>query len=259
MTMSKYDVMQHEAMGIYTVWLREFKRFYRDRARLLSSMIRPLMWLLIMGLGIGGSMRFSGMDIDYLPFITPGIIGMSILFTSLFSGVSVIWDREFGFLKEMLVAPISRVSIVVGKALGGATASVVQSIVILIVASLLGVQIAPHSVIWVLAMTVVISIGFVSLGVAIASMMDTMEGFSVIMNFLVMPMFMLSGALFPISNLPGSVSWIMYVNPMSYAVEVLRFIMMGTASMNTSISFGFVFLFSALMAVASSIIFGRRK
>ncbi len=251
--------LRHEMMGIYTVWLREFKRFYRDKASLTSSIVRPLMWLLIMGFGIGGTMRFSGADTAYLPFLTPGIVGMSILFTSLFSGISVIWDREFGFLKEMLVAPISRVSIVIGKALGGATSSLIQSMIIILVASALGVSVTPLIVLKVMVATVVISIGFVSLGVAIASWMDTMEGFNVIMNFIVMPMFMLSGALFPISNLPGNISWILYANPMSYCVEVLRYIMTGAASMNTALSMGVVLAFAASTSMLATYMFGRRK
>jgi len=252
--------LKHELMGVYTVWLREFKRFYRDRSRLISSITRPLLWLLIMGMGIGGSMRFSGgMDIDYLPFITPGIVGMSILFTSLFSGVSVIWDREFGFLKEILVSPISRISIVIGKALGGATSSLIQSFVIIVIAMMLGVHVDIASMPFMLLSIVVISIGFVSVGLTIASMMDSMEGFQMIMNFIVMPMFMLSGALFPIDSLPGNVAWVMMANPMTYAVDVLRYNMLGTSSLGIALSSSFIVGFSAVMSVIASIMFSRRK
>jgi ABC-2 type transport system permease protein len=261
--MSRMDLeridLKHEAVGIYAVWLREFKRFYRDRPRLLSSIARPLMWLLIMGVGIGSSMRFSGMDVEYLPFLTPGIIGMSVLFTSLFSGVSVIWDREFGFLKEILVAPISRVSIVVGKALGGATSSVFQSIIISAIAMLLGVSLGVSAVALTICAVVLISVGFVALGISIASMMDSMEGFNMIMNFIVMPMFMLSGALFPINSLPESVAWIPYANPMTYGVELLRYTMIGSSSIPLTLSLGVVVLFSTSTSIVASMIFGKRK
>ena len=251
--------LRHEMMGIYTVWLREFKRFYRDKASLTSSIVRPLMWLFIMGFGIGGTMRFSGADTAYLPFLTPGIVGMSILFTSLFSGISVIWDREFGFLKEMLVAPISRVSIVIGKALGGATSSLIQSMIIILVASALGVSVTPLIVLKVMMATVVISIGFVSLGVAIASWMDTMEGFNVIMNFIVMPMFLLSGALFPISATAGVMSAVMYADPMTYGVEALRYAAIGVSSMSPALSMPVVLAFTATMAVIATVAFNRRR
>lgn len=251
--------LKHETIGVYAVWLREFKRFYRDKARLASSIVRPLLWFLILGFGIGGSMRFSGMDLDYLPFITPGIIGMSVLFTSLFSGVSVIWDREFGFLKEMLVAPISRISIIIGKALGGATASMVQSVILILIASFIGVHFSMASIMMTLPTIVVISVGFVALGITIASMMDTMEGFSVIMNFIVMPMFLLSGALFPINNLPTGMTWIIYVNPMTYSVEALRYTTIGVSSFNIFVSFGLVVAFSATMSIIAAFAFSRRK
>jgi len=251
--------LKHDMIGVYTVWLREFKRFYRDKARFASSIVRPLLWLFIIGLGIGGSMRFSGMDLDYLPFITPGIIGMSVLFTSLFSGVSVIWDREFGFLKEMLVAPISRVSIILGKALGGATASIIQSLIIIVIAIFIGVPITTSSFLMLLPTITIISVGFVALGITIASLMDTMEGFNVIMNFIVMPMFLLSGALFPINNLPSSINWIIYVNPMTYSVETMRYSMIGISSFNITISFIFVLTFSVLMSLIAAVVFSRRK
>lgn len=250
---------KNELMGIYAVWLREFKRFYREKGRLAASIVRPLLWLLILGLGIGGSMKLADIDIDYFPFLTPGIIGMSILFTSLFSGVSIIWDREFGFLKEMLVAPISRVSIVIGKALGGATASLLQSLIIILFAFILGVHLSLISMIIMLPLIVVISIGFVSMGIIIASMMDTMEGFSVIMNFIVMPMFLLSGAIFPINNLPEGISWIIFLNPMTYGVDALRYIAIGVSSINIAISLGIMLAFSTLMSFIAAFAFSRRK
>lgn len=250
---------KNELLGIYAVWLREFKRFYRDKSTLAGSTARPLIWFLILGVGIGASTRFVDMSVDYFTFIAPGIIGMSVLFTSLFSGVSVIWDREFGFLKEMLVAPISRISIITGKALGGATASLFQSAIIIFFAYILGVHFPIASVLVMLPLLIAISVGFVSMGITIASMMDTMEGFNVIMNFIVMPMFMLSGALFPINNLPSNISWILYVNPMTYSVEALRYISIGISSLSIGLSTTVVLLFSVVMSIIASVAFSRRK
>lgn len=258
MTGSNID-MRHELIGIYAVWLREFKRFYRDKARFASSIIRPLLWLFIMGLGLGRSISFANSDIDYLPFITPGIIGMSVLFTSLFSGVSVIWDREFGFLKEMLVAPISRISIIIGKALGGATASIVQATVIIFIVGFLGVHSAPSSLVLLYPTMVIVSVGFVALGVGIASLMDSMEGFNVIMNFIVMPMFMLSGALFPVQGLGGVMGTLIYLNPMTYGVEAMRYAMLGVSTMPVATTFGVIVGFSAAMSVVAALAFSRRR
>lgn len=251
--------MKRELMGIYAIWLREFRRMYRDKAGFLSSVARPVIWLLIMGVGLGSSMTFSGAGIDYLPFIAPGIVAMSVLFTSLFSGVSVIWDREFGFLKEMLVAPISRKSIIVGKALGGSTWSIMQSVIIIAISFAIGVQFLPTVVLTILPIIILVSVGFVSIGIAIASMMDTMEGFSAIMNFIVMPMFLMSGALFPINNLPSYVSWIMYINPMTYGVELMRYACIGVSSFNPLISLGVVAAFTSASVVLASVLFSRKK
>jgi ABC-2 type transport system permease protein len=200
-----------------------------------------------------------GMETSYLPFLAPGIIGMSILFTSLFSGISIIWDREFGFLKEMLVAPVSRISIAIGKALGGATASLLQAVIIILFSTLLGVKFSAVSILVMIPLIVLISIGFVSMWIAIASMMDTMEGFNVIMNFIVMPMFLLSGAIFPISNLPEGVSWVMYVNPMTYSVDALRYAATGDSYINAFASFGVVIVFSISTSIIAAFAFSRKK
>jgi ABC-2 type transport system permease protein len=253
--------MKNELMGVYAVWLREFKRFYRDRGSLLGSIARPLMWFLIIGGGMGASMSASSAlaGADYFAFIAPGIIGMTILFTSLFQGVSVIWDREFGFLKEMLVAPVSRTTIVIGKALGGATASLFQCAIIIAVAYAVGVHFSAAALLSMLPLIIIISVGFTSMGLTIASFMDTMEGFNVIMNFIVMPMFLLSGALFPISATGGIMSTAVYLDPMTYGVEALRYAAIGVSSIDPVLSLSVVFAFTALMAVVATVSFSRRK
>lgn len=250
--------MRNELMGVYAVWLREFKRFYRDRGSLLGSIARPLMWFLIIGGGLSASAP-STTGGSYFAFIAPGIIGMTILFTSLFQGVSVIWDREFGFLKEMLVAPVSRTAIVIGKALGGATASLLQCIIIVAVAYAIGVQFSAAALLSMLPLIIIISVGFTSVGLTIASFMDTMEGFNVIMNFIVMPMFLLSGALFPISSTSGLMASAVYLDPMTYGVEALRYAAIGASSIDPTLSLAVVLAFTAVMAVVATVAFNRRR
>jgi len=251
--------MKNEVMGVYAVWLREFKRFYRDRGNLLGSVARPLMWFLIIGGGLSAAGQQATGGFSYFTFIAPGIIGMTVLFTSLFQGVSVIWDREFGFLKEMLVAPVSRVSIVIGKALGGATSSLLQSLLIICVAYAVGVTMPVTGALAMLPLIVVISVGFTALGLTIASFMDTMEGFNVIMNFLVMPMFLLSGALFPIAATGGLMAAAVYVDPMTYGVEALRYAAIGVSSVSPVLSLAVVLAFTAAMSIIATVAFSRRK
>lgn len=248
-----------ELNAVYTIWLREVKRYFRARERVVGSLAQPLLWFLIFGMGLGRSIQFTGLATDYFSFMVPGIVAMSLLFTSIFSGVSVIWDREFGFLKEILVAPVSRLSIVVGKALGGATTAIVQGMIILAIGIALGANIQPHSLLLLFPMMAVISIGFVSLGLSIASLMDTLEGFQLIMNFVVQPMFFLSGAIFPLRSLPDWLRMVTYIDPMTYAVEALRYIVAGMESFDVRISFAAIFAFTLLMLALAAWAFSRRK
>lgn len=251
--------MNMEMEAVYTIWLREFKIYLRAKERIIGSLAMPLLWFLIFGMGLGSSISFTGVDVNYFSFIVPGIIAMTILFTSLFSGVSVIWDREFGFMKEMLVAPISRTSIVIGKALGGATTTLIQCTLIIVLAVVLGWDISLLNALMLIPLIVIISIGFVSLGITMASIMKSTEGFQMIMNFIVMPMFFLSGALFPINSLPKWLRVITYVDPMMYGVEALRFISTGFSSFNILISFVFIILFSSAMSLLGAYTFSRRE
>ena len=248
-----------EVEAVYTIWLREFKRYFRAKERIIGSMAMPLFWFLIFGMGLGSSISFTGVDVNYFSFLVPGIISMSILFTSLFSGVSVIWDREFGFLKEMLVAPISRISIVIGKALGGATTALIQSFLILAIAVILGWSVSVSFLLLFIPLVLIISIGFVSLGLTIASLMQSIEGFQLIMNFIVMPMFFLSGALFPLNSLPEWLRFVTYIDPLMYGVEILRFVSIGFSSFNPLISLAVVILFSSAMGLLGAYAFNKRE
>ncbi|MBD3155199.1 MAG: ABC transporter permease subunit [Candidatus Aenigmarchaeota archaeon] len=246
-----------EILGIYTVWLREMIRYFRQKERIISSLTMPIFWLLI----FGGSMRTS-IDIgsvDYNSFIAPGVVAMSILFTSIMSGISVIWDKELGFMKEMLVSPVSRFSIVLGKALGTATTAVIQGTMVMLISLIVGLEISFVTFISVIPLMVLISLGLVGIGISIASLMDNIEGFQLIMNFIVMPMFFLSGALFPINNLPSVLRVVTYVDPLTYGVETLRYTIIGVSNIPFGISLSVVIGFSLLTLSVSAWLFSRRK
>ncbi|KYC45763.1 MAG: ABC-2 type transporter [Candidatus Methanofastidiosum methylothiophilum] len=212
--------------AIYIIWLREIKKFVRDRSRLVSSIAQPLIWLLLIGTGFGATFGKVG-DLKYIQFMFPGILVMTLLFSSMFSAISIIWDRQFGFLKEMLVAPISRTSIAIGKSIGGASRSTIQALIILVFSPLLGIELTLLKVLLVVPLMFFISFTISGIGIIIAARMESFEGFNLIINFIIMPMFLLSGAIFPISNLPSWLSAIVNINPLSYGVDIMRWVMTG--------------------------------
>jgi len=255
----------HELEAVYTVWLREMLRYIRAKERIIGSLAMPIFWLLIFGSSIRASV---GTGIDYTSFIAPGIITMALMFNSIHSGITVIWDRELGFMKEMLVAPISRLSIVAGKALGGATTALIQAILLLllifVVKSLssdyfMAVRMDVFVFLITIPMMILIALGLVGVGIAIASSLDTLEGFGLIMNFVIMPMFFLSGALFPIDNLPNWIKIVTYLDPVTYGVESLRSIMTGFSSMNVILSFSVVSIFAFLTLLIGAYLFNKRS
>jgi ABC-2 type transport system permease protein len=208
---------------IYTIWLREYKAFLRERGRIIGMIGQPLLYLLILGQGIASGLTINGAPgVSYLQFMFPGILGMSVLFTSMFSAISIIWDREFGFLKEVLVAPVPRWAVAVGKVLGGATIAVLQSMILVLVAPLAGIYPSPRMVVALLLLCLVISVAMTSLGMAIAARMRSMQSFQMIMNFLVMPLYFLSGAMFPLASAPAWMQALMVFDPLTYGVDALR-------------------------------------
>jgi ABC-2 type transport system permease protein len=213
-----------ELYAAYAIWLRELVRFSSERTRIIGSFGQPLIYLIVMGTGLGATFRSSSVPqgFSYIAFMYPGILGMTILFTSLFSAISVIWDREFGFLKEILVAPVSRGSIVLGKVLGGATVATLQGMVLLILAPFVGLPLDIPQILGVILTMILVASALVSLGLAIASRMSSMEGFQVIMNFIVIPMWLLSGAFFPLRGLPAWMSVLTRIDPLTYGVDALR-------------------------------------
>jgi ABC-2 type transport system permease protein len=208
---------------VYTIWLREFKAFLRERGRIIAMIGQPLLYLLVLGQGIASGLTINqAPGIGYMQFMFPGILGMSVLFTSMFSGISIIWDREFGFLKEVLVAPVPRWAVAVGKVLGGATVAGLQSMILVMAAPLAGISPSPRMVVELLLLCFLISVAMTSLGTAIAARMRSMQGFQMIMNFLVMPLYFLSGAMFPLASAPAWMRTLMVLDPLTYGVDALR-------------------------------------
>ena len=215
---------------IYTIWLREMLKFVRARSRIMSSLAMPFIWLFILGFGFSASITIPGLP--YIGFLAPGIIGMIILFTSIFSGISIIYDRQFGFLKEILVAPVSRSSIVIGKTFGGATIATINGLIVLGISSALGFIDFGIGTLLAIPFMILIAITFVAMGLIIASRMKNMEGFQMIMSFLVMPIYLLSGALFPLKDVPDVMKIISHFDPLSYGVDGMRGSLVGITDMD---------------------------
>jgi ABC-2 type transport system permease protein len=208
--------------AIYILWLRELKRYTRSRAQVVASVGQPLLYLVALGFGLGPVFRQAGQG-SYLQFVAPGVIGMSILFTSVFSGIGLLWDRQFGFLKETLVAPVPRLHIMIGKTIGGATVAILQGLLIMIVCLIAGFRPAHLSALpLALLFMILVALVFAALGMVIGSRLQNMQGFQLIMNFLVMPIFFLSGALYPLSNLPAALAVVTRVDPLTYGIDGLR-------------------------------------
>ena len=219
--------------AIYVVLLRELKRYWRAKARVISSVAQSIFFLAIFGLGLGNFVGEVG-DVNYLSYIAPGVIGMGLLFGSVFSGVSIIFDRQFGFMKEMMVAPVSRTSIIIGKILGGAVTATIQGIILLIVAGLMGAFTPSLALVTgsfaAIGAMVLITSGFVGLGVAIGSSLNDFHAFQLLSTFVMWPIFMLSGVFFPIDGAPLILQVAMLADPMFYGVELLRWCLLGTGS-----------------------------
>jgi ABC-2 type transport system permease protein len=219
-----------EFNAVYVLWIREIKRTLRSKARIIGMLATPLLFLVFFGMGFGG-MQIPGMEngTSYILFIIPGIIGMALIFSSIFAGVSVLWDREFGFLKEIMVAPVSRVSIMIGRIAGGANVSLMQGIAILLISLLIGMKLTVASFLLSMLFMALISVTFIGLGLVIASNMRDMQAFNLIVNFIIFPLFFLSGALFPLNNLPNEVKLISYLDPLTYGVDGMRAALLGSS------------------------------
>lgn len=245
---------------VYTMWLREMLRFWRSKSRIIGALATPLFFLVILGTGFSSVFQFRGGGSINISFFAPGFIGMAILFSSLMGGVSIIWDREFGFLKEILIAPVSRFFVALGKAVGGVTTAMIQGVLIMIIAWLIGVEYRSFSGVLAGIFIMFISgIGFIGLGIAVASRIESHEGYQMVMSFLTMPLVLLSGAFFPISNLPSWLSLLVYANPLTYGVEALRWSLLGSSTIAIRLSVSVLLLFAFAMIALGGRMFGKMR
>lgn len=252
-----YNILQKELLGISAVWWREFKVFWREKSRIVASVVQPMMWLFLFGSGIGASLTIG--DINYRDYIYPGILTMSVIFGSVFFGLYIIWDRKLDVLKAVLVAPVTRISIFFGKVLGGCT-DVLLQVVILFLFSFLFPSVNPWGIPLALLFLLITSIALVSLGLALGSLLESLEGFQVISTFLVFPLFFLSGALFPVDErLPSWLQKLVFFNPLSYTVDGVRGALLGMNTHPVYIDLGIITLFAAAMLALGSILFSRMK
>ncbi len=244
--------------AVYILWLRQLKRYARSRARIIGSVGQPLLFLIALGFGFGPVYRRAGGG-NFIEFLAPGIIAMTILFTAVFSGVELLWDKQFGFLKETLVAPVSRVRIVFGRTLGGATVATMQGVIVLLIALVAGFRPALATLPAALVFAVLTGLLFTALGTTIASMIEDMQGFQLIMNFLVMPLFFLSGALFPLKGLPRALSVVVSANPFAYGVDGLRWALIGESHFPLAVDLGVLTAMTVLLLGLGAWLFTRME
>ena len=248
--------------AIYIMWLREVKRYFRSKAQIIVSLGQPTLYLLALGFGFGPVFAKAGAG-NYLQFMAPGVVGMTVLFSSIFSGMAMLWDRQFGFLKETLVAPVPRLHIILGRTLGGATVASLQGLLMLIVCLIAGFRPVhahaagtPASHNWLalpiaLIFVAMIAIVFAALGSSLGSTIKDMQGFQMLMNFLVLPIFFLSGALYPLKNLPRVLSWITHADPLTYGIDGLRGVLIGAWQYSYGWQFNFILDLCLLAGLAA--------
>ncbi len=242
--------------GSFIIWQRDIKRMLRDKHQFYGSFARPVLWLLVLGMGLRPVFKENG-GVDYLQFIFPGIVAMSLIFSAMWSGISIIWDREFGFLKEILVAPIPRTSIVTGKIMGGATQAMVQGGITLLFAPLIGVKITLAGFFALLGIMLIISFALSSMGIALASRIYSYEGFGTISNFVIMPLFFLSGAVYPVQTLPSWLKVIVSLNPVTYGVDLMRGAVLGVFQFSIFLDLLYITGFGVIMAMLAVFLFRR--
>jgi len=242
--------------AIYALWYRDFKVFLREKSRVVSSLFLPLFWYFIFGSGVGAISTVQG---NYQHFIFPGFLVMTIIFTALFNGAYIVWDKKIDFLKEVLIAPPARTTIFVGKMAGGMTDALMQSYILLLIGIVLGIPFTFKSVILSMIMLFLLAAGLVSMGLIIGSFMESLEGFGLISSFVIYPLFLLSGALYPLEKLPGWMKILTHVDPATYAVDGLRHIILGVSSMPVAFDVLAVVGFDAVLILVGTWAFGKLK
>jgi ABC-2 type transport system permease protein len=255
------EQVQVHLAKVYAIWLREFKVFLREKSRIVASTFTPILWLFVIGSGIGSATNVvsSAPHIDYQKFIFPGIVSMSIIFTSVFYGSYIIWDRKFDFLKSVMVAPVSRGGVFVGKTLGGMTNSLIQALILLAIGAAIGMPLNAVSVAQAVAVILLMSFGLTSLGLALGSYMYSLEGFQMIVSFVVFPLFFLSGALFPLDKLPSWLSILTAVDPATYGVSAMRGTMLGIGAADAAFNFAILTAYTGALGLFGIYSFRRMK
>jgi len=252
-----------DPLPIYTMWLREMKRFLRVKARVVGSLLMPLFFLAFLGLPMSfmPAREIPGLEgVGYLDFLAPGIVGMTLLFAGTMSGASVIWDKEFGFLKEVLVAPVNRFSVILGRSLGGMTTAIIQALIIVGIAVAMGVELSSVSGFFLALVIMILTCAtFTGFGLIIATKLGNLEGFMAIMNLIVFPIFLLSGALFPIQSMPSWLRYIMYIDPLTYGVDGLRGTLIGIAAFPLWLDFTVLLILCLALATLGSYFFSRME
>ena len=264
------EMLKRNVRGAYTIWYRDIVRFKRDRVRMFSSLGMPIVYLFVFGSGLSPAMaEMGGGNIDFKQFMFPGVLTMTVLFTSVFSAVSIVWDREFGFLKEVMVAPVSRVAVALGKVAGGSTVSLFQGLIVLLLAPVLGVELSISQIVSLIGLMVMLAVMMTALGILIAARQKSMEGFHMMMNFVLLPMFFLSGAFFPLRGVPIWMYLLSKLDPVTYGVAPLRQVslqalvppdLMHTISLNP-LTYNVMMMasFSVLFLVPAVWLFGRQE
>ncbi len=242
---------------VYILWLRQLKRYWRSKPRIIGSLGQPILFLVALGFGLGPVFQKAGAG-NYLDFLAPGVMAQAILFMAIFSGVELVWDREFGFLKETLVAPVPRLHIVIGRTLGSATIATLQGILVFLLTLVVGFRpVQLQNLPLVVGVMFLISLLYTALGTAIASVLTDFHGFQLIMNFLVMPSFFLSGALFPLQNSPGLLQTISKINPLTYGVDALRHLLVGATNIGLTTDVLVLGGVSGLLLLLGSYLFSK--
>ncbi len=252
----KYTDMKIAFQTVYTLWLREMLRFRRSKSRIIGSIATPLFFLVFLGSALDTAVDING--VSYIDYMAPGIIAMSVLFSSLTGGISIIWDREFGYLKEILIAPVSRFYTALGKSIGGVTTALIQGIILMVIAGIIGVN---YTSAWgqVLSIPIMflIGLGFIGLGISIASKIESIEGFQLVMTFLTFPLLMASTAFYPLENLPVWLKTIVLLNPLTYGIESLRWALIADPQISPFTSLSVVIAFAFLMVILGGWSFNR--
>lgn len=241
--------------GITTLWKRELTLYFRNKARVFGSLGIPFFFLVSLGFGLNSVIQTG--EVNYFSFLAPGIVGMVLLFNGVFSGLALIQEKQFGFIKEMLVAPIPRSSIVLGKSLGNATTGSIQALIVLFISVFLGLNFSLINLVPAVLVMFLMSIGFVSVGLAIASKLTDPQGFQFVINFLVFPLFLFSGALFPLNDAPEIMRLIALIDPLTYGVDALRGVLIGANHFNIFVDIAAISFFAFLMVGIATILFRK--